>query len=352
MRLAKRFNVPYKNFSYAGRKDRHALTTQLITIEDSLDRSFQDAAYSLEALGFTDEPMTPEFITGNRFEITVRSLAPGVETGIQKNLEEVAAAGLVNYFDDQRFGSYDRERGFMAGHLLRGDMETALRIYLTLQYPGEKKPARERKRRLDELWGDWRAARKIAGSNVERRVLEKLEREPRNFAAALNLLPREELSMALSALQSHVWNLAAAKYIVELAPETLVAPGKAAPYRFHKLLAPDLLERLRGLNLPTPGPGFACADRDAARHMESALADMDLAGRRLEVPALREAYIKSARRDFLLIPRDLELVRLGADELYQGRRSLTLRFALPRGCFGTMLIKRLMIGRRKSTIVA
>ncbi|MEK7828364.1 MAG: tRNA pseudouridine(13) synthase TruD, partial [Deltaproteobacteria bacterium] len=34
LRLSKKLGIPFSNFSYGGKKDRHALTTQYITIKD------------------------------------------------------------------------------------------------------------------------------------------------------------------------------------------------------------------------------------------------------------------------------------------------------------------------------
>ncbi len=46
-------------------------------------------------------------------------------------------------------------------------------------------------------------------------------------------------------------------------------------------------------------------------------------------------------RDVLIKPRDVAEVRLEPDELNEGRVRATLQFALPRGAYATMMIKRL-----------
>lgn len=55
---------------------------------------------------------------------------------------------------------------------------------------------------------------------------------------------------------------------------------------------------------------------------------------------LRQAFFKGIERKAIVTPEDL-VVDYAEDEIYQGKKKLTLKFFLPRGCYGTMFIKRL-----------
>jgi tRNA pseudouridine13 synthase len=59
--------------------------------------------------------------------------------------------------------------------------------------------------------------------------------------------------------------------------------------------------------------------------------------------ALRKVYFRSFQRKALIIPEDLQIHGAGIDELHPGRMKWTVSFVLPRGSYGTMLIKRLVL---------
>lgn len=343
MRLARRLRLPYEAFSYGGRKDRHALTEQYITIEDQRDLSLAEDSYSLESLGFADEPMRPELVRGNQFMITLRAIKPEEMTSLEKNLQAIRQQGLPNYFDDQRFGSYDRERGFAAEKILKGDWEAALLIYLTLKYPEEKRQAKLRKQFFRENWWDWDACLGRARTATERRIFAFLKGRGANYAAAVNLIPREELSMMLAAYQSFLWNEMVAKLISDLAPQTIKVPGRAGDYLFYIALGSDAFDYLRALKLPTPGPKVQPPDQYAGYVYEAILNRAGLTGRDFALKKLKRAYLNSFERDVILMPEGLELAQVEPDELYPGREKATIKFTLPRGSYGTMVIKRLTL---------
>jgi len=59
--------------------------------------------------------------------------------------------------------------------------------------------------------------------------------------------------------------------------------------------------------------------------------------------ALRKVYFRSFQRKALVIPEDLQTLGVEDDDLHPGRKKWTLSFFLPRGSYGTMLIKRLTL---------
>lgn len=342
-RLARRFGLPYEAFSYGGRKDRHALTTQYITIRDARDLSLEEPAFSLQALGWVDEPMTPEFIRGNEFRITLRAMRSEDIVHLKRNLRAVSAYGVPNYFDDQRFGSYDRERGFIAERLLKGQWEDALKIYLTLCYPREKRAAKERKRRFLAHWGDWEACLREARTVTERRLFRSLHKGG-DYVAAVNLIPREELSLILSAYQSFLWNEIVREIVCTWASAVVELRGVVTRYAFHLELSSEALEYLRGLTVPTPGPRVALPDPYVEHVYRTVLQRAGIASERaFALPKLRRAYLKAVPREVLLFPESLDLVEVASDELYPGRVKAVLRFVLPRGAYGTMVLKRLTL---------
>jgi tRNA pseudouridine13 synthase len=55
---------------------------------------------------------------------------------------------------------------------------------------------------------------------------------------------------------------------------------------------------------------------------------------------IRTVYFKSFLRSAVVYPKHM-LFYAGTDELFSGKKKLTLRFGLARGSYATMLIKRL-----------
>ncbi len=343
-RLARRFGLPYDAFSYGGRKDRHALTTQYITIRDERDLSLAESAFALHALGWVDEPMTPEFIRGNQFRITLRAMRPEEVAHVERNLQTVRAYGLPNYFDDQRFGSYDRKRGFIAEKLVKDQWEEALKIYLTLCYPEEKRAAKERKRYFLEHWGEWDACLKQAKTVTERRLFRFLQRRGGDYVGAVNLIPREELALILSAYQSFLWNEMVREIVREWASPLLEVRGVVTRYAFYLTLSREALEYLRELKLPTPGPGASPPDPYAEHIYRKVLERAGITSEKaLALKRLRRAYMKAVPRDVLLFPEGLEMLEVTPDDLYPGHVKAVLLFTLPRGAYGTLVLKRLTL---------
>ena len=355
-RLARRFGLPYEAFSYGGRKDRHALTTQYITIRDARDLSLAEPAFSLHALGWVDEPMTPEFIRGNDFRITLRAVRAEEVAHLEHNVHTVREYGLPNYFDDQRFGSYDRRRGFIAEKLLKDQWEEALKIYLTLCYPEEKQAAKARKRYFLEQWGQWDACRERAKTVTERRIFRFLQQRRGDYVGAVNLIPREELTLILSAYQSFLWNEMVREIVRTWASPIVEVRGVVTRYAFYLTLSPDAFFYLRGLKVPTPGPRVSLPDPYVAQVYRMVLERAGIASERaFALRKLTRAYLKAIPRDVLLFPEGLELQEVAPDDLYPGRVKVRLRFFLPRGAYGTMVLKRLTLrteaesGREKAS---
>lgn len=105
--LAKQLKRPLRDISYAGLKDRHAVTTQRFCIhtgEESPDWS----QLSIEGVGLISaqrhrRKLKRGALQGNRFEITVRDLVGDLDAA-RARVQQVSEGGVPNYFGEQRFG--------------------------------------------------------------------------------------------------------------------------------------------------------------------------------------------------------------------------------------------------------
>ncbi len=107
--LAKACGVKSKDVSWAGLKDRHAVTEQWLSVhlpsgEYPNLALFQQKHPSVEILSMTrhNKKLRPGDLAGNGFEVTLSEVTDVEE--VVKRLEVVAQQGVPNYFGNQRFG--------------------------------------------------------------------------------------------------------------------------------------------------------------------------------------------------------------------------------------------------------
>ena len=360
-RISKSLNIPFSDFSYGGKKDRYALTTQFITIArhgyDQIDlphppqspfkrlgiKEICEENYSLSFVGFMDRPMGPNLIKGNKFEITIRGLTEDDLKSSLSEIESVKKYGYPNYFDDQRFGSFDPKQGFIAEKIMMKHYNGALKIYLTHIRPEDKKEEKERKRFFFENWSKWQLCLGMAKSGFEKMSFEYLMREPKGFIPILQKISHEEMSTFFSAYQSHLWNELLRRIIKSECEGSLnIYKGVAGNYLFYNRLNAEHYEYLSSLYIPTPASNVRMPDPLTETLYSEVLKDNNLKTSMFNIRKIRQAFFKGTERKAIILPEDLSF-DYSEDEIYHGQKKLTLKFFLPRGCFGTMLIKRLFI---------
>jgi tRNA pseudouridine13 synthase len=164
-----------------------------------------------------------------------------------------------------------------------------------------------------------------------------------DFRGAIARLRPELQGMYLSAYQSELWNRMLARWLaanipaaelgdVELHRGRLPVPKRLpteAAGRWHSLILPLPCARLR----PDPAAEWHPL-------AEAVLAEEGVTMKGLKVPGLNKPFFSKGERRACLRPDGLDAVA-APDELNPGRRKVTLRFELPRGCYATMVVKRL-----------
>ncbi len=115
--LARLVNKPVKLISYAGLKDRQALTTQWLSIHAPGEEI--EGINTLEGSGWRvlectrhHKKLRPGFLTGNHFVMKLREVSNPED--LVRRIEQIKVTGVPNYFGEQRFG---RE----AGNLIKAE---------------------------------------------------------------------------------------------------------------------------------------------------------------------------------------------------------------------------------------
>jgi len=339
--LSRSLGVPLSRFSYGGKKDKHGRTSQFIAVRNSRDLSTRGKDFDFEFHGFMDRPMGPDLIEGNAFRVTVRDLKDTAP--LEGNVAEVRASGFPNFFDDQRFRGYDPERGFFAEKILKRHWNGALQVFLTSRESGDSKSERERKAALFRNWQDWPLLLAMAREPLEKSIFGYLTGHPHGAALALHRIPEEEVSMQYAAYQSHLWNEVLRRLIRRKVDRPEEAPGREGGYLFWPRLDAGVLAYLGTLDIPTAAARMDFCDDLTRSLFEDILVENGLTQGAFRTKALRKVYFRSFERKALVIPEDLQTSAAEEDDLHPGMRKWTVSFVLPRGSYGTMLIKRLAL---------
>jgi tRNA pseudouridine13 synthase len=339
--LSRSSGLPLSRFSYGGKKDKHGLTSQFIAVRQAGDISTKGTDFSLESRGFMDRPMGPDLIRGNAFAITIRDL--GEFEHLEANFKEVERTGFPNFFDDQRFRSLDPERGFFAEKVLKRHWNGALQVFLTSAGPAASRAERDRKAALLTSWKDWPLLLTLADGPLEKGIFSFLNDHPSDAGRALHSIPEEEVSMQYAAYQSHLWNELLRRLIKMKVMNPKEVPGREGGYLFWETIEAETFSYLSGLEIPTAAARMDFSDDLTRSLFNDILREKNLTFGSFRTKALRKVYFRSFQRKALVIPKDLQSLGLGNDELHPGKKKWTISFFLPRGSYGTMLIKRLTL---------
>ena len=339
--IRRRWKLDRGRIAFAGLKDKHAQTRQFVTIEGGPPRNLSEESFRLEYLGPAARPIHASDILSNAFTVVIRELSEAEAQAASAALSAATQFGVPNYFDDQRFGSLGESGHFIAEPWCRGDYERTLWLALAEPNARDRPEDREQKRLLRDHWGQWQRCGELLARSERQRVAGFLESSRGDFRRAIGLLRQDLRSLWLAAYQSQLWNQVLAALLREvcrpeqLAPQTI---GRRELPMFDALES-EQFERLRATQLPLPSARLHLERGPLQELYDRVLAAEGIALRELRVKYPRDSFFSKGERAVLLLPQAVEQ-SAAADELYPGRRKLTLRFSLARGSYATILIKR------------
>jgi tRNA pseudouridine13 synthase len=337
------WQLDHRRVSYGGLKDRHAVTSQHVTVFRGPKKNLTHERVTLTYLGQRAEPFTAADIRANRFALVLRAMSASDIERAEAALAEVADAGLPNYFDDQRFGSVGDAREFVAKEMVFGRFERALWLALAAPYEHDRAEAKREKETLRALWGKWPECQAKLPKGHARSLVSYLSAHPTDFKGAVARLRPELQGLYLAAYQSFLWNRVLASWLranvgapnlrdVELKLGRVPAPVRvpdAARADWNALTLPLPSARVK----PAPGAAWVPFVEEALREEGLALAELKIKG-------MQKPFFSKGDRPACVRPAELAHER-AADDLNAGRLRLALRFELPKGSYATMLVKRL-----------
>jgi tRNA pseudouridine13 synthase len=348
--VVERWKLSGKQVSFGGLKDRHAVTTQFVTIHRGPRRGLRQTNLELEYLGQSQQAFGPADFIGNRFRIVMRSMSATEIAAAETALAEVKRDGLPNYFDDQRFGSLGDSGEFVARAWIAGDYERALWLAIADANSLDRPRDREEKSWLRDHWGDWSACVAKLGRSPRVAIVRHLQDCPTDFRGALARIRPDLRNLYLAAFQSFLWNRLLSDFIVETCrPEQIIAiEVKMGELPFFESLDDATRQTLHSTSLPLPSSRNRLDDGPVRHLVERSLGELGLAMREIRVKYPRDSFFSKGWRPATFALTGLSH-EVADDELYAGRRKLTLSFDLPRGSYATILIKRATASALDST---
>lgn len=344
--LARALRIRPGQVSWAGLKDRHAVTAQHVTLAvgheaaprlRALVSGLEGRGWRARLVGWSAEPIDSRAIRANEFELVLRGLTDAACSEVARRAALLAGTDgellLVNYFGEQRFGSARHGEGFAARALLEGDFLGAIRLLVGTPTRKDAGAARALARACAAQWGNWSAIVAAVPACSERAPFEALAAGAPP-AEAFARLPAFLRAMSIEAYQSWLWNDAARRLA------STCAGALRTPTEWGELVFPHAGAWAAGWSdlcavLPAPG---ATAAEPWSTALAGALAAEGRTMDGLVVPGAASPFFGAADRPFAVRTSGF---RLDPPVAGPGGANLRLAFGLPRGAYATTVLRAL-----------
>jgi tRNA pseudouridine13 synthase len=336
--LSKKFRLPVKDITFAGLKDKNAITEQYLAIKGLKNppEKVEGENYKLTLVGFSDQPLELGKFKGNYFEIVVRNVSKRERENTERNIPFVEKYGFANYFGEQRFGSIKNAKEFLIKHLLKHKYEDALREYL-LSYSDWRM-----KRKLKKLWGNWKAFlnEMPKAATYERKVVEELSKGV-SFKQAFMALPKNVRLMFAFTYQSYLWNRFLYRFVVRYFPHCTVPAGiKDWQYAFYTKMNDTIFEEIKDLEIPYLGIEYKPKNPKVERIINEVLQEEGITEEILQAERIGIKLFTDGVRKAIAIPQGLKMERIS-------RSAVKVSFILPPGSYATVLLRKLFLCERE-----
>ena len=287
-RISDALGVSRERVSWAGTKDKRAVTTQLFTLRGVDPNEIPEIrGADIEPVGRAGRGLTFGDLAGNAFEIRVADTVEGADERIAEVVDDLRAfagvdaargdetesnatggdetvVGVPNYFGQQRFGSKRPVTHAVGLAVVRGDWREAVRLYAGNPAPAEPDDTRAARRRVDEAFGVEAAddGREATGDGDWRACLDVLPRKLRFERSMVHRL--EERATDPTAPGDHEdW-----RHALEAVPSNLqrLFVNAAQSVLFNRILS-ERLRRELPFDRPVAGDVACFADGDAPREL-------------------------------------------------------------------------------------
>jgi tRNA pseudouridine13 synthase len=212
-RVSRVLGISYKRFSYAGIKDRRAVTSQRVTLykgspHDLIGREIQNI--QLLHPHRVRKPIVPGELLGNHFSIIIRDLEVSEEEAMKRitamKQEYEGKGGILNFFGHQRFGITRPTTHLIGKQILLGNLQEAIRILLDIEHidvPISNEDVEEENGRNQIETG----REKYSKHQIyERAISNYLTKHPGDYKGSFSVLPKDLVRLYIHAYQAFIFN--------------------------------------------------------------------------------------------------------------------------------------------------
>ncbi|ELZ27119.1 tRNA pseudouridine synthase D [Halogeometricum pallidum JCM 14848] len=387
-RLSDAMGISRERVSWAGTKDKYAVTTQLFSVRDVDPERIPDVRDAdVAVLGRIGRDLGFGDLAGNDFEVRVRDAdAPENAAAVTAELAaflagengsegddaggdggeptdgQTAAVAVPNYFGHQRFGSRRPVTHVVGLHVAREEWREAVLAYVGNPAEAEPEGTREARqfvdREADSDRPDWGACLDAMPHRLryERSMLHRLAEDgdetDEEWRHALEAVPRNLQRLFVNAAQSYAFNRIISERLDRGLPLTEPVEGdvvcfsdRDVPDRLYRA-DPDRTQVATGrrvdvmarhcergrafVTAPLVGTETELAEGEPGDVERAVLDELDLEPADFDLPG---EFDSSGTRRAVLLRTDAETTVDEAGDAYE------LAFSLPSGSYATVLLR-------------
>lgn len=365
--ISKRIGVSPRRIQIAGIKDTKAVTAQHITIEDVSTeevRKVEVKDIRLHPIGYYRSKLSPYYLLGNEFQITIRSITHSESTikkMIAKTIRELRELGGVpNFFGHQRFGTIRPITHLVGKAIIQGNFEKAVMLYLAKPSPHEHPDSQKARKRLQESQDFQKALTDFPKQlHYERWMLKHLASRRKDFIGALKRLPLKLRKLLTQAYQAYLFNEFLSRRIKRRLPLNRAEIGDYVVHversglpmlRVHKIVSQGSITEVNEaikdgkmrIAIPLVGYSQRLSEGSQGEIERQILSQQDIHMEDFEVSYLPETSLRGKLRTVTVPLNCFSSNRILNDDLNKSRHKLEVRFMLYRGSYATTLLRELM----------
>ncbi len=365
-KIAKQLGISERRVQIAGIKDKKALTSQHISIENIKTEKLKRIRandINLYPLRHSHTMIFPHMSFGNAFTITIRDIRHGTEViqeRISNTVEELSVlGGVANFFGHQRFGTVRPITHLVGKALAQQNLKKAVMLFLAKPSPYEHPQSREARQKLLKTEDFEEALNHFPRWLLyERLMLAHLAKHPKEYAGALRKLPQRLRSIFLQAYQSYLFNCFLSQRIIQKIPinepqigDYVVKTDRhGLPTKSYAKATSGNLEALceavrkKEMYVAIPLVGYKQAPSQGLQgEIEKSILENEcMASKDFYVSFMPEMSAAGELRTAITPIMDLTIDKPAKDELNSRKKKLRVNFTLHRGCYATIVLREIM----------
>nr|XP_002741613.2 PREDICTED: pseudouridylate synthase 7 homolog [Saccoglossus kowalevskii] len=369
--ISKLLRKPSHLFSFAGTKDKRAITVQELTAYrmhpsqifpvNKLLRNMKvgNFRYCKDSLGLGD-------LTGNHFVITLRNVQ-GEDDVIENCLSLFRDNGFVNYFGMQRFGSTNIPTHYVGKALLHSDWNLAIELILKPRQGDSEDMSEVRKHwwQTKDAKSTLEKLKNVKSYYLEYSLLKALDKYgDKDPLKVLYAIPKGTRLMYVHSYQSYIWNCILSRRIKSYGMKPIIG-DLVQKNNSSKYLTQDNINdySIYDIVLPLPGYDITYPHNEVADWYKEMLMkdNIHIDGLKHKVRDYsltgnyRKIIVKSTDSDWSIIRYDDLTIPLALSDLNKledstlsvfftdGKfKAVKVEFSLPSSSYATMAIREII----------